>query len=135
MPRNDTAPRTTTLNDSSIDAEQYSKAHPLFRKELDRAMGRKRVLRLLAIYLLFCLPLHSALCWLASRSIFAAVTVVAVLAGISIALAVAKWLDLEAALQFVPFVVVVALFLVGCSYFANRSWSDWWSSVTSSLRC
>ncbi len=125
MSRKWTARKTTLFNEAAVDSTGYARPYPVFRAGMEQAVARKEVLRLLAGFTFLGLPVHWGIGWLAGHSLGLAVAAVLVTAGALLAVAFARWLQLEELLQRLPLLLLVALLGVGLAYLSSLPMKGW----------
>jgi hypothetical protein len=121
MAREWSARKKTILVEGAINPSGFRAAYSLWRDGPALADARKLVLRLLVAYTLIFVPLQVGVFVLAARSFGLAALLTLVLAAALSAVAVAKWLGLEALLQKLPLLLVLVLVGAGLLYLAGDS--------------
>jgi hypothetical protein len=121
MSRRSTARKTTSVEESAIDGDEFALAYTIYRAELERAKATKWVLRLLFGYTILWLPIHYGVCWLAVISIGLATAATLLLAGGLVTVGVAKWLGLDDVLQKLPVLLAIGLVVLGVAWISNVS--------------
>ena len=125
MSRKWTARKNSVFNETAVDPAAYASPYPVFRAGPEQAVARKEVLRLLTGFTFFGLPIHWGIGWLASHSLGLAVAAVLLTAAALLAVAFARWLQLEELLQRLPLLLLVGLVGVGLVYFSSLPTKGW----------